>query len=219
MKAFVPVPYRPLLYVADPQQQYQSRPGAYGIIFDTQRRVLVIEEDTGFFLPGGGQDPGEDLPTTLRREIDEELGAGVAAFRYLLAADDCRFSPVYQRHFRIEGHYFLVQLQDAQSLLPEPGAQLHWLPVDQAIECLNRYNEKWQLRQFSGEIQINTQIGTKTETNGYTYALMHNDQFDDKNWIHIALHEQGFQVQQQESTSQVNARRLLDYVQELFIDS
>ena len=215
MPAFVPVPYRPLLYVADHQQQYQSRPGAYAIIFDAQQRVLVIEEDTGFFLPGGGQDPGEDLTETLAREISEELGAKVVEFSYLLAADDCRFSPVYQRHFRIEGHYFLAQLEDQQDLVPEPGARLHWLPVNQAIECLNRYNEKWQLRQFTGEIQIKPQGAT----NGYTYCLMHNGRFDDKNSIHISLHQQGVQVLKQESSNQANADRLIKHVQTLFADS
>ncbi|AJQ93916.1 NUDIX domain-containing protein [Gynuella sunshinyii] len=213
MNSFAPVSFRPLMYVADQEQQYQSRPGAYGLIFDAQRKILVVEEDSGFFLPGGGQDPGEDLTETLVREIREELGASVAEFSYLLAADDCRYSPVYQRHFRIEGHYFLTRLESIHNLTPEPGARLHWLELEQAISCLNRYNEKWQLRQFHGDIQIYPGYST----NGYVFCLMHNGQYDDKNQVRVALNEQGFQILEQNCTSLANADRLVEYVNKLFL--
>ena len=44
-------------------------------------QVLTIEKSDGadpyFVLPGGGQEPGEDLPETMRRECREEMGVDV----------------------------------------------------------------------------------------------------------------------------------------------
>lgn len=48
------------------------------IIFDSQKRVLVLQDEDGTWeLPGGGLDHGESMQHCLRRELMEELGVGV----------------------------------------------------------------------------------------------------------------------------------------------
>lgn len=49
------------------------------IIRENQLLCTKNKDQWGVFylLPGGGQEPGENLPDTLRRECREEIGAGI----------------------------------------------------------------------------------------------------------------------------------------------
>src|SRR5438477_12893457 len=49
-------------------QEYQHRPGAYGIIFDSDQRIAVMETPKGYYLPGGAIDRGETPEQALERE-------------------------------------------------------------------------------------------------------------------------------------------------------
>jgi 8-oxo-dGTP diphosphatase len=54
------------------------RPSARAALVDPDDRVLLVRFEfprgTVWATPGGGQEPGEDDDTTLRRELHEELG-------------------------------------------------------------------------------------------------------------------------------------------------
>src|SRR5690349_14256454 len=89
---------------------YVERPGAYAIIRDDSASVAVVKTTRGYFLPGGGVDPGEEFEAALRREILEEIGyesivaekIGTAA-QYLLAASE-------RAHYKKIGHFYLTTL-------------------------------------------------------------------------------------------------------------
>ncbi len=54
------------------------RPSARAVIVEPEGRVLLVRFEfprgTLWATPGGGQEPGEDDATTVRRELDEEVG-------------------------------------------------------------------------------------------------------------------------------------------------
>jgi 8-oxo-dGTP diphosphatase len=48
------------------------------IIFDNDKRILVVQTEDGLWeLPGGGWEHGESMQECLRREINEELGVPI----------------------------------------------------------------------------------------------------------------------------------------------
>lgn len=59
------------------------RSAVRGVVLDPDDRVMLVRFEfptmTCWATPGGGQDVGEDDHTTLRRELDEELGLKVDA--------------------------------------------------------------------------------------------------------------------------------------------
>ncbi len=54
------------------------RPAVRGLMIDPRDRILLVRLEftdwTGWVLPGGGKEPGEDDHTALRRELTEETG-------------------------------------------------------------------------------------------------------------------------------------------------
>ena len=50
------------------------------LVFDAERRLLVVQEPAGHWeLPGGGWEHGETLEQCLARELREELGVGLCS--------------------------------------------------------------------------------------------------------------------------------------------
>lgn len=58
------------------------RPSTYGIVIHDSR-ILLVKEDNGYHLPGGGLELGEDLKEGVVREVEEETGITVTAPRLL----------------------------------------------------------------------------------------------------------------------------------------
>jgi 8-oxo-dGTP diphosphatase len=51
---------------------YRIRNAAYAIVFDDQRQVACVAEESGLFLPGGGLEADEDPISAVHREVAEE---------------------------------------------------------------------------------------------------------------------------------------------------
>jgi len=66
--------------------------GVRGLVTDKEGRVLLIEHTytKGWYMPGGGVDPGEDAETALKREMLEEAGIEVIGRPTLLSIHDNR---------------------------------------------------------------------------------------------------------------------------------
>lgn len=114
------------------------------IVEDGRLLCLRKRGDIGVYyvLPGGGQNPGELLPATLRRECLEELGAQVepGALRFVqeYVGGNHLFKDVHGgRHF--VNLYFECRLLErplTRPLIPDAGQEaLEWLPLDQLSEA------------------------------------------------------------------------------------
>jgi 8-oxo-dGTP pyrophosphatase MutT (NUDIX family) len=79
-------------------------PAAGAAIFDNDGRILLQEKtfEPGWFLPGGGIDPGEHPEDTLVREVAEETGLIVRPGKVLLIVGGAAFRYEYPNGDRVE---------------------------------------------------------------------------------------------------------------------
>lgn len=95
--------------VRPPRKKTPHYDVAAGIIWRNENEFLIAQRPTDGLLgglwefPGGKQDPGETLPQTLRREIDEELGIDIAVGEHEVSIKHA------YTHFRITLHAYHAQ--------------------------------------------------------------------------------------------------------------
>lgn len=128
---------------------YVDRPGIYALIENDDEHIAVIETGTGYFLPGGGIDPGESDVEALKRELWEEIGyqgsliAGMGeAIEYIKASPE-------DKYYRIRSRFYKVQLGAKIGEGIEKDHRLVWLSKDDAIKMLTRHSQAWAVRNLS----------------------------------------------------------------------
>jgi len=55
----------------------------YGFIFDSGGRILILDDEGKYNLPGGRPENGESAVETLVREVREEVQVSIASIEYL----------------------------------------------------------------------------------------------------------------------------------------
>jgi 8-oxo-dGTP diphosphatase len=134
-------------------QNYQLRPGAYGIVSDGQQRIAVVRIPRGYFLPGGGIETGESAGEALVREIREECGYGARMLEELGQA-------MQFVHAQGEGYFakhstFFRALFDGPMEKPsELDHELLWLTPGEAIRKLKFPSQAWGVARALGIPQV-----------------------------------------------------------------
>ncbi|WP_326950902.1 NUDIX domain-containing protein [Amycolatopsis sp. NBC_01307] len=128
------------------------RVGARVLLLNSADEVLLIHardpdaaEHHWWELPGGGQEPGEKLEDTARREIAEETGLILDEIGRKLWTRESRFTYRGREHHRLD-HVYLARTDDT-----EPRAALRhtaneragliehrWWPVEQLQLCRDK---------------------------------------------------------------------------------
>jgi 8-oxo-dGTP diphosphatase len=88
---------------------YEKRPAAYVVIRNQAGAVAAVRGPAGYWLPGGGANPGESPEETAVREVREELGREVRllgrigeAVQFFHAADEGKYYDMTAVFFRAE---------------------------------------------------------------------------------------------------------------------
>ncbi len=128
-------------------QTYRVRPGAYGVIFDAERRIAVLRTKQGFYLPGGGSEPGETPEQTLRRETQEECGFSLDIGQSLGEAVEYVYAAEEATYFAKHGRFFTATLASEAASAGEEDHALLWLTPEQALAQLTHQSQVWAVRQ------------------------------------------------------------------------
>lgn len=125
-------------------RDYTVRPGAYALVIH-EAKVLIVEENSGWFLPGGGLEDGESPVDALHREMLEETGYRIEAPSKLTLVRQLTISrsdgTAYDKHC----HIFTALLAER----PQHGhCELRWVSVDEAVEKLAHECFRWVVEQY-----------------------------------------------------------------------
>lgn len=116
-----------------------------------------------YILPGGGQQPGETMDETVRRECLEEVGIGVTVVRLLYVREyigkNHDFSKRHAAFHQIE-HVFLCEVDDPRKACPGKGTDnyqigVSWLRIE-ALENIRFYPEAIKGYLATGEANFPT---------------------------------------------------------------
>jgi 8-oxo-dGTP diphosphatase len=130
-----------------PGVTYVERPGAYAIILNERDEIAVVKTSYGYFLPGGGLDPGEEFVDGLARELDEEIGYQLVSATYFLVAAQFHWSEHYQKHFKKIGAFFEVEAQPPSVPQFADGHSLVWMPRQLAARDLSQEFQRWAVQE------------------------------------------------------------------------
>jgi 8-oxo-dGTP diphosphatase len=126
---------------------YRERPGAYAIIQDGPSSVAVLRTKNGFFLPGGGVEPGESFETALQREILEEIGYSADISAKVGSAAQYLRGRSGNKYFRKTGHFYMATLIQKIADPLNMDHQLVWYSPTDAAKKLSHEFQSWAVRQ------------------------------------------------------------------------
>ncbi len=129
----------------EPGKAYMDREGAYLLALN-KGMLAVADTPTGWFLPGGGIDPGEDHETCIRRECLEELGCPARVGAYIGCAEAFmmleRDGPFHPIQF-----YYAGSLGEKTQEPIEPDHPLLWVPAEEAAQKMKLAMQRWAVER------------------------------------------------------------------------
>ena len=116
--------------------------GIKAIIRNDENQILLLKNKDYWDIPGGRIDQGEDIETTLLRELNEEIGVNHIAQKQLWdVVKSVKQLPYGNMMTSLMLIVYRVQLPADQ--IPhscEPGTTLHWVGPEEAADRLkNKY--------------------------------------------------------------------------------
>ena len=120
------------------QQDFRTKVGntVFGVrataLIVEEGKLLVVEDEDGFYTIGGAIQVGERTEEAVIREVKEELGVKAQA-RQLAFVVENRFEQAGVHFHNIEFHYLLDLLEDAPLTMQEDERQLpcRWIALNQ----------------------------------------------------------------------------------------
>lgn len=151
----------PQFGTAMPGLSYELRPSAYGVAANAAGRVLVCRRTRGrILLPGGGLHDGEAPESALVREVAEETGHRVTAFREIGRALQFHSHRNSKPPVNKLCHFFAIDVEHDPLLLSEEDHQEVWLSAHELMATLTFESHRWALeRLFDTRREVTTESG------------------------------------------------------------
>ncbi len=137
----------PVFGEREPSFEVVVRPSAYGLLFDGEQRIAVVQTRKGLWLPGGGVEHGESRAQAVVREFREECGLVVIARELLTRALQYACDARTRRCYAKTSSFHRVELAGPHGTPSELGHVLRWLPAHEAHAELFARSHAWALEQ------------------------------------------------------------------------
>jgi 8-oxo-dGTP diphosphatase len=118
---------------------YTGRPGAYALIVRDDK-ILIVDENSGWFLPGGGLEDEESPVEALHREVLEETGFEIDTPTPLTRVCQYMISQSDETAYAKDCHIFSAEI----AAQPEAGhCELRWVSPQEAVDKLAHECFQW----------------------------------------------------------------------------
>ena len=120
------------------QQDFRTKVGntVFGVrataLIVKDNRLLVVEDEDGFYTIGGAIQVDEATEDAVVREVKEELGVASKAVQLAFIVEN-RFEQAGVHYHNIEFHYLVDLLEDAPLIMQEDekSQPCEWIDLDQ----------------------------------------------------------------------------------------
>ena len=125
------------------QQDFRTKVGntVFGVrataLIVEEGKLLVVEDEDGFYTIGGAIQVGERTEEAVIREVKEELGVKAQAGQLAFVVENC-FEQDGVSYHNIEFHYLVNLLEDAPLTMQEDEKRqpCEWIDIDK-LEGIN----------------------------------------------------------------------------------
>ena len=124
--------------------EYYTRKGAY-IIPYKDGKIAVAKTPKGYFLLGGGLEPGEDEIESIKRECIEEVGCTAEITRFLCSAEAFDVHP-RQGFFHPVQSYYLGSISEQLYEPVEKDHTLVWMDYNELRGRMFSQMQNWAIQ-------------------------------------------------------------------------
>jgi len=124
---------------------YEQRCAAYAVIRNRAGTVAAVHVPAGYWLPGGGNLPGETPEETVVQEVREELGGTLRLVHKIGEALQYFFAASEGRYYAMQAVFFRAELHEESHGPAE--YELCWLDVSHPGPWFFHVCHDWAVRQ------------------------------------------------------------------------
>ncbi|KAF1305149.1 NUDIX hydrolase [Candidatus Enterococcus willemsii] len=139
---------KPIFGKKEDGKTYKARYGAYVVIHQDEKVIIVQAPNGAYFLPGGEIEANETHQQAIEREMLEEVGFEVEIGQYLGEGLEYFYSSHRDTYFEHPGYFYVV---DAWKKVAEPTEttnELAWVTPEDALLLLKRGSHRWAIQEW-----------------------------------------------------------------------